>query len=37
MERIKNNFLRFMEQALERIGDNEIKAYDLDKKSHRIG
>ena len=29
MKRIKKNFLRFMEHALERIGENEIKAYNL--------
>ena len=32
MKRIRKNFLRFMEQALVRIGENEVKAYDLNKK-----
>ena len=32
MKRIRKNFLRFMVQALVRIGENEVKAYDLNKK-----
>lgn len=32
MKRIRKNFLRFMEQVLVRIGENEVKAYDLNKK-----
>ena len=31
MKQIRKNFLGFMKQALARIGENEIKAHDLDK------